>query len=121
EATREQMRALIDAGVDSLVFETHRPHEARVRLQRLRGLTMPPLLISLSAWPGAESPRQQRVLHSRVYPLIGREHNVSAFGSNCVVGMEETLRITKRLRGRVDVPLIARPSAGLPGGPLERP
>ncbi|MBX6316713.1 MAG: homocysteine S-methyltransferase family protein, partial [Isosphaeraceae bacterium] len=116
-ATREQVLALAEAGVDALFLETHTGHAAQRRLHDLHGLTDRPILVALSQWGDMARPNQQTVSSLGGYPRFGRDDGVSAFGSNCLIGMEETLRVTKWLRGRVDVPLIAKPSAGLPHQP----
>ncbi|MEO6812215.1 MAG: homocysteine S-methyltransferase family protein [Isosphaeraceae bacterium] len=107
----EQAAILIDAGVDALVFETHDVSEALralaaplgghsiVRLVSLRGET-PPTPLDV-----------QELIHQ----------GARAIGTNCLLGVGPTSLWLERLPTLADFPLIVKPSAGLPGEPMEQP
>jgi methionine synthase I (cobalamin-dependent) len=105
DAYPEQAEALAGAGVDALILETH-DAQAPLGLRRLQGATGLPLLVSLHRWPAGPLADFVRLL---------ADLGASAVGSNCLPGVEPTLRLTQRLRADTDLPLIAKPSAGLPG------
>jgi 5-methyltetrahydrofolate--homocysteine methyltransferase len=105
EACAEQAVVLAEAGVDALFFETFRLDQAEQALRAVRGLTTLPLLVSLVAWPD-----DLRAAASRL-ALAG----ATVLGSNCQVGMEAMIRLAKRLRQATELPLLIKPSAGLPG------
>ncbi|SIO08516.1 Methionine synthase I (cobalamin-dependent), methyltransferase domain [Singulisphaera sp. GP187] len=108
---REQAEVLVDAGVDGLLFETHRLDQAEVALGEVAPSSSVPLLVSLFAWP--ESPREA------VCRLADR--GASAVGLNCVVGMKSALRIAESLRQVTGLPLIVKPSVGFPGEVMASP
>jgi methionine synthase I (cobalamin-dependent) len=104
-ACREQAEALIDAGADALVFETHRDAQAEAALSAVRPIATVPLLVSLVAWPDAVS-----VVARRLADL-----GASALGGNCQPGMGPALRLAEALRRAIDLPIIVKPAASGPG------
>jgi 5-methyltetrahydrofolate--homocysteine methyltransferase len=121
DATGEQILALAGAGADALFLETHKPHEARARLHRLRGLVTLPILVSV--WvTDAVTGRPEGWAKDSGWDdnPPGSEEGASAYGTNCL-DPEETLRLIERLKRRASVPLIAKPSAGRPDQPPVRP
>jgi methionine synthase I (cobalamin-dependent) len=112
EAYREQAGLLAAAGVDALILETHSHEEALDGLGRLRGFTGVPILVSLV---------DDRPLDVDT-ALRMNQWGASALGWNCLVGMEPMLRMAESLgRAGFGIPLIVKPSAGLPGKPPATP
>jgi 5-methyltetrahydrofolate--homocysteine methyltransferase len=110
DALLEQAEALLEAGVDALLLETYRLDQAEAALDRLRDLPLP-ILASLFDWPDP--------IDESAHRLIDR--GAFAIGANCQTGMTPALALARRLRAAVDHPLLIKPSAGLPGSPLEPP
>ncbi|WP_406701034.1 homocysteine S-methyltransferase family protein [Singulisphaera sp. Ch08] len=110
-AYRDQAEILVDAGVDGLIFETHRLDQAVIALERVAPALSVPLLISLFAWP---EPTDEAV--HRLADL-----GASAVGLNCVVGMKSARQIAESLRRATMLPLIVKPSAGFPGEAMASP
>ncbi len=114
-AVAEQAAVLIAAGVDGLLFETHRLDQAEAALDQLdrapRGPVAVPLLVSLIAWPDPPDAAVARLV------ALGAE----ALGGNCQDGMAAALVLAERLRAATDLPLIVKPAAGRPGGPVDGP
>lgn len=120
---RRQMDALLEGGVDGLLLETFAdPHEIEVALEaahaavrahaKTAGLDHPPPVLAqitvgqdgrtALGTPGAEA-------------LFGlAELGADAVGLNCSVGPAALLDVLDDLGGRIAVPLIAQPNAGLP-------
>ena len=109
-AFREQADALLGAGVDALLLETHRLDQAEAALRLLRGSPVP-VLASLFAWPDPVAESARRLI----------DLGALAIGANCLVGMALAIEIARRLRAACDHPILLKPSAGLPGSPLETP
>lgn len=112
DGSLEQAEALAEAGVDAILFETHRADAAALALRRVRpALPFLPLVVSLSAWPDdlAETARR----------LAGL--GASALGVNCQADLAAVLSLARLLRSVTDLPLLFKPSAGLPGTPLTGP
>jgi 5-methyltetrahydrofolate--homocysteine methyltransferase len=111
EAYAEQAIALDEAGVDALLFETHRLDQAETALRSVCGLSSLPLLVSLVTWPDALAGAADRLAAA----------GASALGSNCQPGMESMVTLASRLRDATALPLLVKPSAGLPGSPPASP
>ena len=110
ESLQEQAETLLEAGVDALILETHRLDQAEFALRQLRALPLP-ILASLFDWP---EPIDEA---ARLLIDLG----ASAIGANCQLGMAPALDLARKLRAACDLPLLIKPSAGLPGSPLESP
>jgi 5-methyltetrahydrofolate--homocysteine methyltransferase len=114
-AVAEQAGFLIDAGVEALILETHRLDQAEAALRQIetdghtRGAV--PVLVSLVAWP---DPPDEAI--ARLTAL-----GAAALGGNCQPGMAAALELAERLRPATSLPLIVKPAAGLPGGPVDLP
>jgi methionine synthase I (cobalamin-dependent) len=110
-----QAALLIAAGVDGLLFETHRLDQAEAALDQFGraacGPVAVPLLVSLVAWPDPPGAAVARLV------ALGAE----AVGANCQDGMEAALMLAERLRTATALPLIVKPAAGRPGGPADGP
>ncbi len=114
-AVAGQVAVLIAAGVDALLFETHRLDQAEAALDQLDGASCGrvavPRLVSLIAWPDDPG--------AAVARLVAR--GADAVGGNCQDGMAQALVLAERLRGATALPLIVKPAAGRPGGPVDGP
>ena len=108
---RDQAEVLVDAGVDALMFETHRLDQAEIALGQVAPDSSVPLLISLFAWPDSLDEAVRRLA----------DLGASAVGLNCVAGMKSAVRIAEALRRVTVLPLIVKPSAGFPGEVMASP
>jgi methionine synthase I (cobalamin-dependent) len=110
----EQVEALAAGGVNALLFETYRADQAERALKTLgpRRAGAVPWLVSLVDWPQAETAELARRLEG-----LG----AWALGVNCVSGMAPALRIASALAGVSRLPLLVKPSVGLPGEPPATP
>ena len=106
----EQVDALLEAGVDALLFETHALDQAESALRRLRDAPVP-ILASLFDWPEPVAESARRLI----------DLGASAIGANCQPGMRPALDLARKLHAATDHPILLKPSAGLPGTPLEPP
>jgi 5-methyltetrahydrofolate--homocysteine methyltransferase len=112
-AVAEQAAHLIDAGVEALILETHRLDQAESALRQIEraGGARVPVLVSLIAWPDPPDAAVARL------ETLG----ASALGGNCQDGMGAALDLVERLRPTTALPLIVKPAAGRPGGPIDAP
>jgi methionine synthase I (cobalamin-dependent) len=108
---REQAEALVEAGVDGVLFETYRLDEAERALRAVGPELGVPRIVSLVSWP--DDVRQA----ARRLEGLG----VAALGANCQVGPAPAVRLGEALRQATALPLWLKPAAGLPGGPLAGP
>lgn len=108
---REQMEILAEAGADLLAVETLMgAEEALAALDAAAGLELPVmvsfsaeadggLLFGGAAWEAA---------------AMVQEMGASAAGVNCSVGPDQLESVVRAIRAAVDIPVIAKPNAGLP-------
>ena len=111
-AYREHAEILMDSGVDALILETHTVAQALLGLEHLRKLDPGvPILVSLHFWP---EPTRESL---KQFEDLG----ASVIGANCVLGVENSLEVCRNLHESTNLPLLIKPSGGLPNGPAESP
>jgi methionine synthase I (cobalamin-dependent) len=93
-----------------LILETHQLEQACSSLELLRNLPIP-IIASLFDWPEPIADSAHRLI----------DRGASVLGANCLLGMAPSLALARRLAAVTDHPLLIKPSAGLPGTPLESP
>ncbi len=108
DSYREQADLLRESGVDALILETHDVQEAELGTKALAGRGR--LLVSLAFLPEAFPDAVRRLV----------DLGADAIGLNCGRGLADVSEGIARLAG-IGVPLIAKPSAGLPTGPRDGP
>lgn len=102
--------ALVDAGADVVLLETHLPEAVLPRLEAVARRVAAPCWASLFRWGDDPEGLARR--------LAGA--GAAAIGINCA-SMAEAVAVLPRLRSAGSLPLLAKPSAGLPGSPLMTP
>jgi methionine synthase / methylenetetrahydrofolate reductase (NADH) len=112
EVIRDQVRALVDGGVDLLVLETFGYLDELVEAV---GVTAEwsdlPIVVQATftaegLTPGGETP------HEVASALSGLP--IAALGANCTVGPQRMLAVVEELRRYTTLPISAQPNAGLP-------
>ncbi len=106
-AYQEQGEILEKSGVDALILETHVFEDAEIGVRSIAQITSIPLIVSLYRWPA------DAVGAARTLIDLG----VSVLGANCGKTTDDVVECLERLAGRVEVPLLAKPSAGPDEGP----
>ena len=108
---REQMEALAEAGVDLFALETLMgADEALAALDAASGLGLP-VMVSFSAEADGGLLFGGTV---REAAAMAQELGASAVGVNCSVGPDQLEAVIRSIREAVDIPVIAKPNAGLP-------
>lgn len=109
---REQASVLIEAGVDLIVVETMLGLDETVcAAEAVRSLCDLPLMCTLTA----EGDGQLMFGgHVREAAETLQALEVDAVGVNCSVGPAQLASVIETLRGAVDIPVIAKPNAGMP-------
>ncbi|MDD6024663.1 MAG: homocysteine S-methyltransferase family protein [Oscillospiraceae bacterium] len=112
EVYREQAAALEEAGVDLFVIETMMTvPEARAAVLAVKSVSKKPVFVSFTC---DENGRTLTGTDVTAALLIMQGMGVDAFGLNCSVGPEDMLKQLRRLQPYAEVPLIAKPNAGMP-------
>lgn len=112
EIYTQQARALEDAGVDLYVVETMMTvPEARAAVLAVKSVSKKPLFVTFTCDADGKTLMGSDVTAAL---LIMQGMGVDAFGLNCSVGPEDMLKQLRRLSKYAEVPLIAKPNAGMP-------
>lgn len=112
EVYTQQAKALEEAGVDLFVIETQMTlAEARAAVLAVRGVSRKPVFVTVTC---DEKGRMITGTDVTAALVVLQGMGVDAFGLNCSAGPEEMLRQLRRLAPYAEVPLIAKPNAGMP-------
>lgn len=112
EIYREQAQALLNAGVDLIVLETMLGvTECSAAIEAIRSVCDLPVMCTLTLDAvGAAYFDGDAELAAQTLPALGAD----AIGVNCGQGPELYVSVIQRMRAHTDLPLIAKPNAGLP-------
>lgn len=110
-ALREQIGALVAAGVDLLVLETFGHLDELIEAVGVAGETGVPVLASATfaadgRMLGGDTPHDLCAALESL-PVV-------ALGTNCTLGPQGVLAVVQELRTHTDLPIAAAPNAGLP-------
>ena len=112
EIYTEQAAALEKAGVDLFAIETMMTlPEARAAVLAVRSVSKKPICVTFTCDAAGKSLTGTDVTAALV---VLQGMGIDAFGLNCSVGPEDMLRQIKRLSDYAQIPLIAKPNAGMP-------
>ena len=112
EIYTEQAGALEKAGVDLFVIETMMTvAEARAAVLAVRSVSRKPIFVTFTCDEKGRTLSGSDVV-TVLQIMQGME--IDAFGLNCSVGPEEMVTQLRRLQEYAQVPLIAKPNAGIP-------
>lgn len=108
----EQVTALEEGGADLYVVETMMTvSDARAAVLAIRSVSKKPIFVTFTCDANGKT-----LFGSDIVAVlqIMQGLGVDAFGMNCSVGPEDMLKQVNRLYEYSDVPIIAKPNAGLP-------
>lgn len=113
ELYTQQAAALEETGVDLFHIETMvTMAEARAAVLACKSVSQKPVWVSFTCDGSGRTPAGSDVLAGLI---VMQGMGVSAFGLNCCEGPAGLLEQLRRMTPYAQVPLIAKPSAGLPG------
>lgn len=109
---KEQVRGLLEGGVDGFVVETMMDiQEARCAVLAVKESCDLPVMVTMTF----DTSERSLMGNDPLSALITLQAlGVDAFGCNCSTGPENMLKIIRRLKPYATIPLIAKPNAGLP-------
>lgn len=111
KAYREQIRGLVEGGVDLLILETHFDlAEARLIVAAARAECELPILASMTFEQGTTLTGSSPEIFVETMLNMG----VDAIGLNCGAGPEEMTPLVQRVLACSSVPVFVEPNAGLP-------
>ena len=112
QAYREQIKALVDAGVDLLVAETMLGvDETVVALDAAQSVCDLPMMCTLTL----EADGTAMYGGNAVEAVVSlQEMGAAAVGLNCSVGPDQLESVISNMKAVANVPIIAKPNAGMP-------
>lgn len=109
---KEQVRLLADAGADLIVVETMMSlQETRAAVLAVKEVCELPVIATLSF---QENERTLFGSDAKTSAIVLAGLGVDAVGVNCSTGPDKMVPIVEAMRSVVDIPIIAKPNAGLP-------
>lgn len=109
---KEQINVLCEAGVDLLVVETMMSlAEARAAVIAAKEVCELPVIVSMTY---SEDGRTLYGTPPEVSTVVLQSLGVDAIGVNCSTGPKEMVPLVERMREYANVPILAKPNAGMP-------
>ncbi len=110
----EQIKALVDAGVDFIIFETIPTiREAEYSIEAIAAFPDTPYMISFMVDRELESMNGEPL--ARELALCdAASHKPAAIGMNCCIGADAMLDALEKARAICPYPIIVQPNAGMP-------
>ena len=109
---KEQMRILVQSGVDLFVIETMMSlQETRAALIAAGEVCELPVMVTMTF---DETAHTLYGTEPETAMLVLQGLGADAVGINCGAGPEKCLEIVKRMKAVANVPVIAKPNAGMP-------
>jgi len=111
-AFKEQARGLLDGGVDLFIVETFIDiQEARAAVLAIKEICDLPVIVSMTFDEAGKTITGTDPVSAAVtLQALG----VDCVGVNCSTGPAEMVKVIKQIRSYVNIPIIAKPNAGLP-------
>jgi len=115
EILSEQVKALIDANVDFILFESISTELDIVRaLEVMKQFTDLTYMLSFSVDRNCETVEKAEPINSLLRHIVTAGHQPTALGLNCGNGPEAMLAALEKFLPQVSLPVIVQPNAGLP-------
>ncbi len=112
EAFKEQVKAVVDSGVDVINFETFTDlAEMRAALIAAKDIADIPVICSIAFEANG---RTLMGTDPMVAAVVLKSLGADMIGTNCSLGPEQLLEIIKAMYAVCDIPLCVKPNAGLP-------
>ena len=112
EGFKRQVKGLDDGGADLFVIETQIDiQECRAALLAVKEITDKPVMVSMTF---DESGRSLNGTSPEAMAVILQSLGVDVVGMNCSTGPAEMLKLIRRISSVVDIPIMAKPNAGMP-------
>lgn len=112
EIYKEQGKALVEAGVDLFVVETMMSlQECRAAVLALKEISDLPIMVTMTF---EQSGKSQYGTDAKTAAIVMASMGVDAIGANCSSGPDKLVDVIREMRAVVDIPIIAKPNAGLP-------
>ncbi|MGN0154841.1 MAG: homocysteine S-methyltransferase family protein [Lachnospiraceae bacterium] len=109
---KEQITCLVEAGVDLLVVETMMSlAEARAALIAAKEICELPVIVSMTY---NEDGRTLFGTDPETAVVVLQSLGADAIGINCSTGPEEMIPLVERMKQYANVPILAKPNAGMP-------
>lgn len=111
EVYKEQIEALVEGGVDCIIFETFNDlGELKAGVIAAKDVTNLPILVSLTY----EKQKTLTGVSPESAAIVMEALGVYAIGANCSGGPKELFEVLQKYREVTNLPLLVQPNAGMP-------
>jgi 5-methyltetrahydrofolate--homocysteine methyltransferase len=108
----EQIAAIVDARIDLIAIETMTDiEEALAALAAAKEAAQCPVIVSVAFSPEG---RLKDLIDVATAGRALQDAGADAVGCNCSPGGNDLIRVVEQLRAAVEIPILVRPSAGIP-------
>lgn len=109
---KEQIKCIVDAGIDFIVVETMMSlQECRAAVIAAKEVCELPIMVTLTF---NEDGRTLYGTNPETAALVMTTLGADAVGVNCSTGPDKMIKIVKTMTEYADIPIVAKPNAGLP-------
>ena len=109
---KEQIKCIVDAGIDFIVVETMMSlQECRAAVIAAKEVCDLPVMVTLTF---NEDGRTLYGTNPETAALVMTTLGADAVGVNCSTGPDKMIEIVKTMTEYADIPIVAKPNAGLP-------
>lgn len=109
---KEQIKCIVDAGIDFIVVETMMSlQECRAAVIAAKEVCELPVMVTLTF---NEDGRTLYGTNPETAALVMTTLGADAVGVNCSTGPDKMIEIVKTMTEYADIPIVAKPNAGLP-------
>ncbi len=112
ESYHEQIKALVEAGVDGIMFETFFDLKELLLGAKIAKSYNIPVIASMTSRKELETPEGLDI--AKALQKLDKSDNIDILGLNCTIGPHAMLSAVKKVIDKINKPLVVQPNAGNP-------
>ena len=112
ESYHEQIKTLVEAGVDGIMFETFFDLKELLLGARIAKSYNIPIIASMTSRKELETPEGLDI--AKALQKLDKSDNIDILGLNCTIGPHAMLSAVKKVIDKINKPLVVQPNAGSP-------
>lgn len=112
ESYHEQIKTLVEAGVDGIMFETFFDLKELLLGAKIAKSYNIPIIASMTSRKELETPEGLDI--AKALQKLDKSDNIDILGLNCTIGPHAMLSAVKKVIDKINKPLVVQPNAGSP-------
>ncbi len=112
ESYHEQIKTLVEAGVDGIMFETFFDLKELLLGAKIAKSYNTPIIASMTSRKELETPEGLDI--AKALQKLDKSDNIDILGLNCTIGPHAMLSAVKKVIDKINKPLVVQPNAGSP-------